>query len=189
MSNDNVQADVYTICMLLIKQIVFSKFILSENQCSSNLMVGVYLLCITRVAELVRCTPGFCKSAKHTYCPASESTRSLIVNWLIPELEFVIINLPPFIMVLPLRLHVIETILCDGCKLVTVHVAVTNLPATGLLVVKLTCTSARKVHSSKLGYWQLLSRREYSYSYIYKTLGSLRYKFPCKVYHQGLQTS
>ena len=57
-------------------------------------------------------------------------------------------------------LHVIETIVCDGCKLVTVHVAVTNLPATGLLVVKLTCTSARKVYNSKLGYWQLLSARK-----------------------------
>ena len=111
-------------------------------------MAGVYLLCITRVdGKLVCCTPGFCKSAKHTYCPASEGTRSSIVKSLVPELGLVIINLPPFIMVLPLCLHVIETILCDGSKLVTVHVALTNLPATGLLVVKLTCTSARKVHT------------------------------------------
>ena len=118
----------------------------SENQCSGNLMAGVYLLCITRVAgELESCNSGFCKSAEHTYCPASEGTRSSIVSWLIPELGLVIINLPPFVMLLSLCLHVIETILCGGCKLVTVHVASTNLPATGLLVLKLTCTSARKV--------------------------------------------
>ena len=104
----------------------------SENQCCGNLY-GWCLLCIARVAgKLVRTNTGFCKSAKHTYCPA--------------ELGFVIINLPPFIMVLPLCLHVIEAIVCDCCKLVTVHVAVTNLPATGLLVVKLTCTSARRVY-------------------------------------------
>ena len=161
------------------KQIVFSKFILSENQCSSNLMVGVYLLSITRVdGELVRCATGFCKSTEHTYSPASEGTRSWIVKSLLPELEFVIINLPPFTMMLLLCLHVVETILCDGCKLVTVHVASTNLPATGLLVVKLTCTSARKVYiqvyNSKLGYW---SRYEYNYIIAIKKNSDLRYDF------------
>ena len=58
-------------------------------------MAEVYLLCVTRVAgKLVRCATGFCKSAKHTFCPESKGTRSsIIVRSLLPELGLVIVNL------------------------------------------------------------------------------------------------
>ena len=68
-----------------------------DSSCSHNVyvignMAGVYLLCITRVAgKLVRCATGFCKSAKHTFCPESKGTRSSAIKSLLPELGLVIV--------------------------------------------------------------------------------------------------
>ena len=68
-------------------------------KCSHNMyvignMAGVCLLCITSVAgELVCCTTGFCKSAKHTFCPESKGRRSSTVKQLLPELGLVIVTL------------------------------------------------------------------------------------------------
>ena len=109
-------------------------------------MARVYLLCISRVAISVTCVPGFCNCIEHVYSPESEGTRLSISRRLVLEAKlFVIVVLPPFTIVVPLCLHDTEAMVCDGCKLVTVQVALTNLPATGLVVVKLTCTSAGKI--------------------------------------------
>ena len=109
-------------------------------------MARAYLLCISRVATSVTSLGGFCNCTEHVYSPESEGTRSLIFKRLLLEANsFVIVVLPPFTIMVPLCLHDTEAILCDGCKLVTVHVAATNLPATGLVVVKITSTSTRKI--------------------------------------------
>lgn len=109
-------------------------------------MARAYLLCISRVATSVTSLAGFCNCTEHVYAPESEGTRLLMSRrLLLAANSSVILVLPSFTIGVPLCLHDTEAILCDGCKLVTVHVAVTNLSATGLVVVKLTCTSARKI--------------------------------------------
>ena len=109
-------------------------------------MARVYILCISRVATPVFSLAGFCNCTEHVYSPESEGTRLLITRRLpLAANSFVILVFSPFTITVPLCLHDIEAILCDGCKLVTVHVALTNLPATGLVVVKITCTSAGEI--------------------------------------------
>ena len=109
-------------------------------------MARAYLLCISMVATSVTSLAGFCNCIEHVYSPESDGTRLLISRRLLSAANsFAIVVLPPSTITVPLCLHDTEAILCDGCKLVTVHVAVTNLSARGLVVVKLTCTSARKI--------------------------------------------